>query len=470
MKNKLIFFILLFTLTALSIVLVSCSGKDNKLGDKIQIWYYRYSGQDVSNVEKIIHKAEQYCDENNIPLEIFRYNSDTISVDDYILKRNVASAKGNVIIIDDLQKLHMIAKHHADYKNIDSYNNLLPAYKDKYFIPFRGVTYDAMPIENNVLEYYNIKSKNRIMTYANYLDLKQIMKEKGARYTLSKKEYFQLIDYQLYKNKLLFLNEFSEILDDKKSFMKALKKTCINVCKDIILNHNAKLQINDSSIIYDENSNLLLTDDISDNKIMNILAPSSFSIELSWREPTIKPDPIGKSYYILPFNYLYVTDNIFIYKKITDKRIYDLANHLINEETYMMLNDIDLKNPSEKCLGMLTPIFKLDKLKKVLALNDNLELIDNQYSEDERELVTLAYELLVKNEDKTKEIANEYFSNAIYHNKINFFIENLVQDIARKLSGDVLSLEKFNPNDKEINKMIDKKINEFIFNFNIYSK
>lgn len=236
MRKNLTSIILIIMIITLSIILSSCVKSNDDSENMIQIWYYT-DFINKSNVEKIVDKAKQYCEENYISLEVVGFDKDTLSIDDYLFKRNMAMAKGNVIIIDKLRNLSMISEHHADYNNIDNYNDLLPAYKDRYFIPLNGVPYGAMPIENSVMEHYGIMPESRIMTYANYLELKQTMKAKGAKFTLSEGEYFQLIDYQMYKKDLLFLHEDSKILDDKNWLKEELKNVCIEICRDIILNY-----------------------------------------------------------------------------------------------------------------------------------------------------------------------------------------------------------------------------------------
>lgn len=468
MRKKSMLIILVVISIYTFIILTSCTKKNNNSEDKIQIWYYVNFNFNESQVNIIVEKAKQYCENNNIPLEVYGYNKDTLSIDDYLFKRNMAMAKGNVIIIDKLRNLSMISEHHADYNNIDNYNDLLPAYKDRYFIPLNGVPYGAMPIENSVMEHYGIMPESRIMTYANYLELKQTMKAKGAKFTLSEGEYFQLIDYQMYKKDLLFLHEDSKILDDKNWLKEELKNVCIEICRDIILNYESSVKYNFSKIIYDENSSLLLSDDRLENKILHILNPRNYTLKQEMFTPTIEKDPKDKSYYTIPFEALDdFLNNIFIYKKVTNSKIYDLVNYLINEETYMMLNAYDPKNPPPKHSSFFSPIFKLDKLKNALNVNDNLEFVDDNWNEDIRELVTIAYDVLVKDEEKTKEFTNEKFANGDYYTQMRSFIGQLVQDIAQQLSGEDLSLKNFNPNDKEMNKMIDKKTNEFIMNFGI---
>ena len=47
------------------------------------------------------------------------------------------------------------------------------------------------------------------------------------------------------------------------------------------------------------------------------------------------------------------------------------------------------------------------------------------------------------------------------------FVDEIVFEIAKKLSGESLSLSSFNPNNQEINKLVDDKIDDI---FNYYNK
>jgi hypothetical protein len=59
--------------------------------------------------------------------------------------------------------------------------------------------------------------------------------------------------------------------------------------------------------------------------------------------------------------------------------------------------------------------------------------------------------------------------NYEYQNLIKFFIINALDNIAYELSGDELSLKKFDSKNEDINKTLDKKINEFVLNFSIHN-
>lgn len=482
MKKRLIIIILIIMFTATSIFLTSCVKRNNEQinnvqaddsnkassNNKIQLWYYIFSkGIYEHEILNIVDKAKQFCEENKIPLEINGYDRDTMSKEDYILKRNIAMASGNVIIIDNIENLHTIAKHHADYTKVDNYNNLIDEYKDRFCIPL-GVKYEAISLQNEVMQYYDISTEKTLMTYTDYLELKQAMKIKGAKFELNNKEYNQLVEYYIYKNNFLFLNEDDETLKDKNEFKKILKNIIIGSCNDILLYNDGDLKIkNEARDIYDKKSDIILDID-NFNDISDIIIPGSYnSIVTSSQHGKYQIDIINKSFYINPYGLNY-SPNLYLYKKITDERIFDLVNHIANEETYIMIQT-NVVNDKNSFIHRYAPVFKIDKAKEYLKLNDKLEFVDDYWSTDIRKLVSLSYEMIVKNEEGLKEIADAYFSNFDYNFEIKYFIKNTINDIAQKLSGDALSLEKFNPEDGEINKLIDKKVDEFVTNWAVYN-
>ncbi len=148
-----------------------------------------------------------------------------------------------------------------------------------------------------------------------------------------------------------------------------------------------------------------------------------------------------------------------MYKKITNDKIYDLANYLVSESTYLM---VTTNKP------FYSPVFNMDKTREVLSVDNNWEYsgifkinADRGQGVDKRvvKLINSVYELLVKNDDKSVQIANYYFYNKNYSNEIKDFVSNTVYNIAS---------EKFDYKNEEINNMIDNKIDEFITNFNVH--
>jgi hypothetical protein len=448
----------------ISLLSTSCNKRENVSintkvnNDKIQLWYY--IGTDdtpyCNSIFKIVDSAKEFSEKNNIPLEIYGHNKDVLSYEDYIVKRNLAATNGNMIIIEDISYMRDLAKHHADYTKIDNYNKLLDVYKGGFCIPL-GTRYSMESIENEAMQYYKISTKKPIIRYFDYLKIKQDMKKKGAKFELSRGEFFELKNYYLYINKLLLLNDKSKIINEKNNLKKMLKKSIIDVCNDILLYYNASnLElVNDYEKsflrpIHDENSGLTIKGKAT---ISNFIDPK-FTIMNGGNDYIA-----NKTFYFNPLKGAF-SPSFYMYKNITNDKIYDLANYIVSEETYLRI--IDEYNLS------FIPVFKIDKAKDILKLNDKMEYIgDAGGSEEIREIINTGYDMLLNNKDSAKEMASGHFSNDEYGSSISLFMLDLINDIARELSGDKLSLESFDPNNKELNEIIDKKIDEFIINFSI---
>lgn len=433
--------------------------------DKIQLWCYTHSRDSLiydtfymNCISKIVDSAKKFCEKNDIPLEVFEYDDTKLSFEDYDLKRSVAAASGNMIVVEDVYYIEKLAKQHADYSKIDNYKNLLDGYKDRFCIPL-GIFSSAGYINNDAIQYYEIKLDRKVLTYIEYLEIKQNMKEQGAKFELNNAEFEQMINYFKYINGLEFINYKSKALEDNELFKKTLKKTILEICNDILLYYDDNLsyinKYESSNSIYDKNSEFILNEKY--HNLSFILDPYSYN-ELE--------DITNKTFFIEPF-YKYLSVNFFMYNKITNEKIYDLANHIISEDTYLMI----MQNPDYKDdIFYYTPILNNDKVKETLGLNNELEFIKDYKGKIEaREIINDAYEILIKNTDTAKEIADYQFTNNNYENSIKYFIMNILQEIAKELSGSELSLRNFDPEDEKINKILDKKINDFVLNFNIHN-
>ncbi len=166
-----------FISTILIIILIFLCTSCNKTNDEnatIRIWCYDFedAGGYSDALDSILANSKFFCEKNKIPLEIVRYDKKTLSHEDYILKRNAAAANGNMIIIEDARYMSDISKQHADYSKLNNYDSLLSSYKDRYCIPL-GVGYRAVAVNNDVLNYYGINTDKSIITYEDYLNIKQ---------------------------------------------------------------------------------------------------------------------------------------------------------------------------------------------------------------------------------------------------------------------------------------------------------
>lgn len=433
----------------------------NKNNDKIQLWYFKFEnyGIYVQAIENIIDNAKKFCEMNAITLEVIGYSSKEISHEDYILKRNLAATSGNMIIIQDARYLMDIAKQHADYTKLDNYNYLISAYKDRFCIPL-AIGYRAFCIENDVMNYYGISTEEPLISYLDYLDMKQSMKIKGAKFEQNYQEFYEIVEYYLNMNDLLYTTEESKILSDSDNLKGTLKKSLLEICNDIKLNNDGKLEFFSDNYkkivgdyhVYDNNSKLTLRGDYE--------ITSSLIVPTAIEEVE---NNSNKTFIIYPYDTGF-SPCFYMHNKITNEKIYDLANFLVSDLSYQLSIRADWP--------VYLPTFDTNRIKDILNVDK-----DWQYTEESSErakvIINNTYNMLIRNDEKSKQIADAYFSNREYSYKIKSMMTEIIYDIAKKLSNsqsdDNLSLEKFDVKDEEINKLIDTKINEFVTNFVMYN-
>lgn len=445
-------------IVVLLMTLASCTKKNDDTAE-IQLWYYDYGiyNQYSASIEKLIPAIKHFCERNNIPLNIVKFDKETLSYDDYILKRNLVAANGNMIIIEDIRYLWDLAEYHADYTKLENYNKLIDEYKVGFCIPL-GVHNSVIVLNRKILDYYGIKLDKSIITYDEYLKIKQEMKENGAKFYANYYEFSEKLNY--YKNKygLMYINNESKIFNNKDKFKTALKSAIVETCDDFIkyndgdkFNPYAQEKRKDYNI-NDENSEL----DIY--QLTNYLSLTS--------------------YYQLESNYDFIfnnSDNIlvgtefplespcfYMYNKISNKRIYEIANFIVSESSYSIISD---------SLHIYSPVFDVERAWNVLDFDENLKykgqykkLAETQGVEKYINLSNLIDEIpeiLIKNKETRKFLADYFFVNRDYVNVITKFMGETVLK---------LSENNFDYKSKEINEELDKDINEFINNFSILYK
>lgn len=472
MKKVLKIVILSFILLQL-LYLSSCAMGDKGNNSKIQIWHYHNSNMDLDIPDRIIKLTKDFCDTNHIPLEINIVDQKSVSIDNYILKRNIALSTGNAIIIDDQMYLEGIAKKHADYTRFDSYNKLLDAHKGRYCIPL-GLNYKMFVINKDILKHYGVDILEKsVITYADYLNAKQEMKEKGANFKFNTREYYEIIHYNMNSNKLAFIDIENEILDDKE-FEKKLKNTILSICNEFKTKEYSQIDLNkrfyssrlEKMLMYDETSELAL-DEYSYLIPGGLLDPYKYDMLL---EGIKIPDKI---FVVDPYSMLY-SPSVYVHNKITNKKIYDVVDYIVSDSSYIIMNE---GSRYSKYAPTFVPTLDTKNTKYSLYLNDDWEFVGSEgrtkISEVRKKLVDSVFEIFAKNKEKSKEVADYYF----YYNegdggcnKIIEFIVTTINDIAKKLSTDTITLEKYDSNNLEINKFIDDEIDKFIYEFKLYNQ
>jgi hypothetical protein len=478
MKKKALIFISIVIVILLSIFVVFKYGNTiinhafNK-EDKIQLWYY-YAYDDKYELDEFADDIKDFCEINNISLEIFKYGYDMMSYDDYALKSSIAAATGNFISIGRLRPFNnFLIKNAADYSKLENYNKLFDIYKGRSCIPLRLV-YMSYVINGKAINYYGIDTSNTpVITYIDYLKLKQEMKDKGARFKFNNTECREIVDYYLNKNGLLFIDEKSENIVDKNKFKEMLKQTILEICNDIILYNDGILHDNYEGVntfysklpqIYDENSKLYLVEEFESS-------PFLISPIIAERIDNVS----DKMFMISP--YFTSTTGFYMNKKITNKKIYDVANYIVNESRYF--EAIGNGSISEM---VYIPVFNTEEARNKLKVDENWEYSGKIGSTKNsggniKKIINTSYDILVKDREKAEEVAKYLYdpiSSPLYDVyeisvKVVKFTEAIIFEVAKELSGEKNSLKNFDSEDANINKMIEDKINEFLDKYYLYN-
>lgn len=436
-------------------ILTSCNIIKNDDNATIQIWWYDYdnAGYYSKALETAIRKVELYCQGNNIPVEIVRYGEDTLAYEDYVLKRNSAMANGNMITIDDGRSLQDVAKYHADYSKAENYDKLLDVYKNRFCVPL-GMGYETIGIDNELLAYYDMDVDKILILYDDYLEIKQQLKEKGAKFKLNKREWNEILNYHLAKNGLAYIDEQNEITKNTNELKETVKKTIIEVYEDFKLyngDYEASISMNEKKesiqdyFIFDTNTGLKLAD-----------SSKGFNMMTNYIDYTELNDDILKMTFVVNNN-IFVSPCAYMHKKITNDKIYDVFNELISDSYYKSLSTT---HP-------YAPILNTEKVKEFLEVDENWEynglLIGGAMNGIEKNkkvvnLINETYEMLIKDKEKSENIASNYFKNGNFTSHIY----NCVSDLSRYLIN-----EKLDYNDKKVDDALNQKIDEFITNLNV---
>jgi len=239
------------------LVLVSCS-KDEP-GDIIKVWMYKYSDDAEDNELKELIKNEviNFSEENNLKVDIIEYSYKEMSVEDYIFKRNLAlETKDADIVIDCMNDgLEKISQYAGDYTKLKNYENIFDNFKGQYCIPISSLM-KTIILDNSTLKQYGFEC-DKYITLDEYYELKQKLKEKGAKFRFSITEQMQLFNYYISKNDVEMIKNNGVYTIDKELVMNTIKEIYEDIQKhyDIVVDKDKGIGIvNNEEVIYDETS------------------------------------------------------------------------------------------------------------------------------------------------------------------------------------------------------------------------
>lgn len=446
---------LIIFIIAILFTFMSCNYKKNNNAE-IQLWYYDYGYQTLyyEDTMNLITNIKLFCDKNKIPLKVNKYSKNTLSYNDYVLKRNLAAMNGNMIIIEDLKYMWDLSEHHADYSKLENYDNLIDSYKGRFCIPI-GIDQGTGMIERSILDYYSIELSKSIITYNEYLEIKNQMKDKGAKFYLNRLEFNEIIDYYRTKHDLMYVNVTNEIFNNLDKLKIALKSSIIGICDDYIKYNESKLDLNELynpkyTNVYDVNSEL------------KVYFRPGIWIPLSNYKLYIQDNELIYNGISLVYSSKSsISPCFFMHEKITNDRTWDVANFIVSESSYKTISGWHHK---------YLPTFKSKKVRDILELDEEFnyngpyKIAAEQGEEKSIKIskhINEISEMVIKNKETTDLIADYCFNNNDYSNNNYIFIANIVEE---------LSKINFDYKNEEASKMLDTEIDKFINNFNILYK
>lgn len=149
--------------------------------------------------------------------------------------------------------------------------------------------------------------------------------------------------------------------------------------------------------------------------------------------------------------------NFFMYKKITNNKIYDLANYLISEDTYRIVN---IKPGAEGARCM--PVLNTENIRELIKINDDFEFIgDYGRVKEIKDVNDSFYKMLFQDGEESSEIAKYHFFDHKLQNRFEQLIRGQVKKIINDFHVRGIPLKEIDNKNEEVNKLIDGSINEF---------
>ncbi len=338
---------LIYIFILVSIGVFFISNLENRNEDNaVEIWWYEYEGEYLYNrlisrfVDVLVYNSFAL---HGITVKEMKYSYKDMTYDDYVFKRNIALSTKNALTIDDTKNLYSLRNYHDDYNKVENYaeDNFVDMFKGKYCIPM-GVYSQCVLINKDIFDYYNIEiSSNKLYTYSEFLDLRQRLKEEGARFSLNRQDYYYTIDYYIDKNRLNSSDLFDSFDMGEDKFRQALKKTILEIYNDFSSYYDNKINFNtllgndyEQSVEFNENK---IYDTTSSQVLMSTRVVHPFydsDYNRATEDFSNKIPVLLDSYYTR--NTL-KSPSIFIYNKDHDENLYKIASELLTDTYFGIL-------------------------------------------------------------------------------------------------------------------------------------
>ncbi|QSX05877.1 hypothetical protein JYG23_14630 [Sedimentibacter sp. zth1] len=407
----------------------------NPSPDVVHIWAYQ---DECSDAKRLIPKIENYCKQNNIPVQIHCYLKSEITYDDYILKRNINLGKANTIVCGGFNEMKNLNTKHADYSNVSSFSNIADSCKD---LPYILIAYsDYMTLINKkLLNFYDIEYDKEIINKKEYYDLIQQLINKGAKLNSDIAIYESSARLLMEKYNLMLCNIDSEnSIDDtyKENLTKAVQEFVdINEDKKEIKNNDAC----GNKIVIDENTNLRL------NVGFGSMVADDNRYYTDYSRQTLIKSLKDTMILFEPYNIRYA---IYIGENVTNKDTYNVVNYMMSTDIVknnISLSRLTLKNDCE------------DKMYSMSSTEATVEDEEEYYIENAQEFVRIENILKdnILNGNINKDFINELMISTY---NINLSVETFLINAI---------LYCIQHPDEDVQSYFDKKLDVFLTNIKL---
>ncbi len=410
------------------------------------LYYYLDGSEDDYNLKVAERMLRKYGKENNIEVRVKKYSNEELSHDDFALKRNTMLQSNEAdIVFDTADNLYEIKNKCGDYSKLSTYENIWDNLKGYYCIPL-FLESKADKLNDEAFEVYGIKPEKDVLTRQEYYEIKQFMKENGARFALNKCEIMELVEYYTIKNNVRIKDEEGKYSVNED----ALKQTVKEVYEDVEKNYDTideeKIKNYDTDYeIRDEVTNkvirawntVLFWKMADYERIIEYISNSGVYEGGKSPDSSIVIDDIAVQ---AGRNFQYTS--LFIRKNSADE-VYKIAGVLLTEDYYKAIGPIKQKPD-------FSPAIDTPGTREYINVDENWryagEIGDDAVAKKGVELFNRYYEII-----RQKDISNIFTSREL---------REIIPDFI------VSEMEKLIKNPEQVNRL-DRDIDDFIVNLNV---
>lgn len=411
----------------------------NKNKSQINVWQYKYSDTGVygETADLLIEEMKHYATENSINLGITSFSSEELTYDDYILKRNTAIATGKAdIIIDCFYNFYPIRQYGGDYSKLDTYENIFEGFRGGYCIPV-GIEMRAVAINNDVLKHYGVESDS-VITFKEYYELKEKLKQAGAKFAATEDEKRELVDYYIYKNQLSIIKDNNKYTVDKE----LLIRTFDEIYGEYIKINDEIVNVEDD-IIFEKQTGYIFKNSEQNTPWLKVLNIINHSSELDFGGINHSIENEDGNYdctMVIEENYGYrqFFPCVMVNKNTKSEKAYKIAGILFGDEVQQKLHD--------SYYGVVTDT---EKIRQTVEVDSNWKCIrKNSKFNQLYDMKEKGYSILRNNDQSS------FFETGTFDGLLKYFI---IDEVNKKIK------ESDTYNDSSF----EKSAEDFIINLNV---